>query len=171
MKNLHKTLLATALVAVLGASAIAQTPPPPQAGGRGPSEMMAHRGMDPAKMHEMRQLRTERRLAELKLKLAITPARESAWNAWATDMKPGAPRPRPDRAEFERMTTPERIDRMRAMRATRIAEMDRKADATKVFYTTLNTDQKKVFDGVSMQLLGGKRGGRGGHHGGGQHHG
>lgn len=171
MKTLHKNLLAAALVAVIGASAVAQTPAPAHTGAPGPAELMAHRGMDPAQMQEMRQVRSERRLAALKLKLQISGAQEGAWNTWASTMKPGAPLARMDRAELERMTTPERIDRMRAHRATRIAEMDRRADATKVFYGALNADQKKVFDGESLRMLGGNRGGRGGHHGGGRHHG
>jgi hypothetical protein len=121
----------------------------------------------------MRQLRMERRLAALKLKLNISGAQEGAFTTWATALKPTARPQRPDRAELERMTTPERIDRMRALRATRMAEMDRRMEATKVFYGALNADQRKVFDGESMQMLrGGGKGGRGGHGDGhGRHHG
>ena len=124
--------------------------------------------MDPARRLEMRQLRMERRLAALKLKLNIGGAQEGAFNTWATALKPTARLQRPDRAEFERMTTPERIDRMRALRGARITEMDRRMEATNVFYGALNADQRKVFDGESMQMLrgGGKdRGGHGRHHG------
>lgn len=174
MKLVHKHLLTATLLAALGATAVAQTqtPPPPQVGPRGE---MAQRGglpmehMDPARMHEMRQVRMERRLAALKLKLAIAPAQEGAWTAWTTAMKPPVqPQARPSRVDFERMTTPERIDRMRALRTTRQAEMDRRMDATKTFYAALSADQKKVFDGESMQMM---RGGRDGHRGGhGMHH-
>ena len=166
MKSLPKHLLAAALLATFGLSATAQAPQPPA----GAPPIDAQRGMqaDPAQRQEIRQLRMERRLAGLKLKLAISGAQEGAWDAWAHAMKPTGPRQRIDRAEFERLTTPERIDRMRAQRATRIAEMDRRADATKTFYAALNADQKKVFDGASLRLLqrgGGQRGGRhGGHH-------
>ena len=81
-------------------------------------------------------------------------------------MKPPANRmQRPDRAEFERMTTPERIDRMRAMRAARQAEMDKRMDATKTFYATLNPVQKRVFD-----LETARRGHRGGEGFGGHRH-
>lgn len=164
MTNLRNHLIAAGLVALLGASAIAQTPAPvaPQA-----PQQYAHRGgpaMDPAKRQEMRQLRMERRLAELKLKLQISGAQEPAFNAWAAAMKPTGQRPQFDRADFERLTTPERIDRMRALRTARHAEMDRRGEATKTFYAGLSADQKKVFDGLKF---GGKRGGghRGGHHG------
>jgi Spy/CpxP family protein refolding chaperone len=67
---------------------------------------------------------------------------------------------RPDRAEFARLTTPERIDRMRAMRSERIAEMDKRGDATKTFYASLTPEQKKVFD---QETLRGRGEGRHGH--------
>jgi hypothetical protein len=84
---------------------------------------------------------------------------------------------RPDRAEFQRLNTPERIDRMRALRAARNADMDKRLDATKTFYASLNTEQKAVFDAVGMRYAGkggmdrgmGGKGGHGGHHG--MHHG
>jgi hypothetical protein len=166
MKSLQKHLLTATLLASLGVVAIAQTPTPPPA--RSPAQMYAQRGMpqDPARMLELRQLRMERALAGLKLKLQISGAQEGAWNAWANAMKPTGPRQRLDRAEFERLTTPERIDRMRARRATGMAEMDRMAEATKSFYAALNADQKKVFDGESLRMLQrGGRGMRGGHRG------
>jgi hypothetical protein len=127
--------------------------------------MHAGRG-DPAKMHQMRTERMAQRLAALKQKLAITPAQEGAWTAWTTTMQPPAqPHQRPDRAEFAKLTTPERIDRMRTVRAERTALMDRRADATKTFYAALNADQKKTFDAETLQLM--HRGGRHGrHHGG-----
>jgi hypothetical protein len=44
------------------------------------------------------------------------------------------------------MTTPERLDRMQAMKAQRDAHMQQRAEATKAFYATLNAEQKLVFD-------------------------
>lgn len=159
-----QSLLAAGLLAGLSLGALAQTPPAGP-GGHGPrAEMHAHRG-DPAKMHERRTERMERRLAELKLKLALTPAQEGAWTSWATAMKPAQPGQRPNREEMRKLPTPERIDRMRALRAQRIAEMDRRGEATKSFYAALSADQKRVFD---LESAHGKGGGR---HGGGRHHG
>lgn len=173
MKSLHKHLLAAGLLAGLGMGAIAQTTTPAPAAD-GPAKVFAHRG-DPAKMQErqarrqeMRQVRMERRLAALKLKLQIGAAQEGAWNAWTAAMKP-AERQRTDRAEIVRLSTPERIDRMSALRAQRSAEMERRGQATKAFYATLNADQQKVFDGESLRFGKGKRGGRGHRHGGERH--
>ena len=176
MIRLHKHLLTAGLLAGLAASAFAQAPAPAGNPARTDAQQHMHRGagpMDPARMQE-RRARMEQRMAErmefFKFKLKVTPAQEAAWNTWTTAMKPAANRPqRPDRAEFERLSTPERIDRMRAMRTTRQAEMDKKMDATKTFYTALNADQKKVFDAASLKMLQHRGGGRGGH-GGGHHY-
>ena len=127
-----------------------------------------HHRHDPAKM----QARIAKHQAELKAKLAITPAQEGAWSAWTAALQPKArdASQRPDRAamraEFEKLTTPQRIDKMNALRTQRMAEMNaamtRRGDATKSFYAALNADQQKVFDAQRMA-----RGGRGhgGHHG------
>ncbi|HEX2547778.1 MAG TPA: Spy/CpxP family protein refolding chaperone [Ramlibacter sp.] len=163
----HRHLLAATLLAAAGFGAIAQAQPQmPPAGGPGQHQMRGDHGrMDPARMEQFRAQREQRRaqrLAELKQKLQITGAQENAWNTWANAMKPGE-RQRPDRAQFERMTTPERIDALRALRAQRNAAMDRRMDATKNFYATLSAEQKRTFDAESGRFMGGK-GGHGRHH-------
>ena len=173
-----KQLLASALLAGFGLAAIAQTPPAAPAGpgpgaGGAPAQHMQHgKRMDPAKFEEMRKRRAEhmaKRMTDLKQKLALAPAQEGAWTTWTTAMQPPVqPHQRPDRAEFQKLSTPERIDRMRAHRTQRQAEMDKRLDATKSFYAALNADQKKVFDAESMRFM---RGGRHGGHGGGHHRG
>jgi hypothetical protein len=111
------------------------------------------------------------RMEFFKFKLKVTPAQEGPWNAWTAAMKPPAAGPqRPDRAELERLSTPERLDRMRAVRTARQAEMDKRMDATKTFYTALDADQKKTFDAASLQMLRHRGGGRGGFGDGEGHH-
>jgi hypothetical protein len=51
------------------------------------------------------------------------------------------------------MTTPDRIDHMRALRTQRDAEMDRRADATKAFYAQLTAEQKKTFDAETARMF------------------
>lgn len=163
MKPVHKHLLAVVL-ASLAAAAMAQ--PAPGAGpGAPPAPMMGQDGHgDWGKMRERMQERMARRMAEFKQRLQITPAQEGAWTAFAAAMQPPAQPPqRPDRAEFERLTTPERIDRMQALRAQRNAEMDRRAQATKTFYAQLSPEQKKVFDQETLHLWH-RRGHFGRHH-------
>ena len=161
MKSLHRHLIAAALLGALGLGAVAQTQTPPAGEHRG-HMMQGERGRhDPARMEQFRarmQERMAKRLGELKQKLQITSAQEGAWAAWTTAMAP-VKFDRPNRAEFASLTTPERIDRMRAHRAQRNAEMDKRMDATKAFYAALSAEQKKTFDAEGMRFLrGGKRG-------------
>lgn len=170
MKPLFKQLVLAGLLAGFGGLVTAQTPPPPPAGATAPAPGMRgdhgprgerHR-MDPAKMQE----RMAQRQAALKQKLQITAAQESAWTAWTTAMKPPAGMQRPDRAEIAKLTTPERIDRMRTIRAERIAMSDKRGEATKTFYAALSPEQKKVFDAETARMgRHGHRGHRGGHGG------
>lgn len=172
MKKLHLHLLAAGLCASLGVAAVAQTQPAPVPAAQAQQMQKAERG-DPARAEQRRARMQEhmaKRLGELKATLRITSAQEGAWTTWTSALQPTRGKmQRPDRAEFARLTTPERIDRIRAMRAARSAEMDKRLEATKVFYGSLSSEQKAVFDAVGMQYMGGKhRGHRGGHHG---HHG
>jgi hypothetical protein len=156
MNLLHKHLLAAGLVASLGLSAaFAQTPP-------------AGRQHDPARMEQriakMQEHRAQR-LADLKAKLQIHAAQETAWNAWVAALQPTARGERPDRDQIAAMTTPQRIDYMRARRAERAAVADQRGEVTKSFYGVLSPAQQKVFDTETL------RKGKGRHHGGGGHHG
>jgi hypothetical protein len=175
MKLLHRHLLTAGLLASLGLAAVAQTQPPatPPAGQGAPHMMQGEHRMDPARMERIRARMEERmakRLGELKQKLQISRGQEGAWDTWTAAIKPTQFQ-RPDRAAMERMTTPERIDRIKAVRAQRGAEMDKRLDATKGFYAQLTPEQQKVFDQEGLRFLRAK-GGRGGHFGHfGRHHG
>ena len=160
--------LALAGLMAAGASAMAQgTPPAAQSPGPRSEHMGKH---DPAKMQAM----MARHQADLKVKLKLTPAQEGAWTAYTTAMQPPAGlQQRPSdaqRAEMDKLTTPERIDKMRALRAEHMTQMntvmDKRGDATKAFYAALTPEQQKVFD-VEQK----KRGTRGEHgrHGGPEH--
>jgi protein CpxP len=169
MKPLFKPLVLAGLLAGFGGlvTAQVQTPPAPPAGVTAPAPGMRgdhgprgerHR-FDPARMQE----RLAQRQAALKQKLQITAAQESAWTTWTSAMKPPAGFQRPDRAEIAKLTTPERIDRMRAIRAERVALSDKRGEATKTFYAALSPEQKKVFDDETVRKgRHGHRGHRGG---------
>jgi Spy/CpxP family protein refolding chaperone len=57
---------------------------------------------------------------------------------------------RPDRAEMDKLSTPERIDKMSSLHKEHMAAMDaameKRGQATKTFYATLSPEQQKVFD-------------------------
>ncbi len=167
MKSAYKHTIAAAVLSALGlvaVGAVAQTGPAQRHGGA--DATMGHRGQgagDPAKMQErmaQMQARMSQRLAELKQKLQLSPGQELAWTTYTEALKPVAMN-QPDRADMAKLTTPERIDRMKAQRTSHMAEMDKRADATKTFYSVLTPEQKKVFDEQTLR--------RGGHHGGGHH--
>ncbi len=149
MKKLIQSLVVAGLMATAGGVAFAQA-----------DGMMGHGGMhgEPAKMAQMHA----KHLADLKAKLKITTAQESAWTTFADSMKPPSDMmgKRPDRAEMDKLTTPERIDKMRALHKERMAAMeaamDKRGDATKTFYATLSPEQKKVFDDEFAKM--GRRG-------------
>jgi periplasmic protein CpxP/Spy len=177
MKLSSKHLLLTTLMATCGFAAIAQntTPTAPAAGGQPQMQDKMHRGDHSSireRMFGNHQERMVKRQAELKAKLKITPAQEGAWTTFAASMQPpagGMMGMRHDpkvKADMDKLTTPERIDKMQAMRAERMktmgAEMDKRGAATKAFYAVLSSEQKAVFDAVAMR---GGRHGMGGEHG------
>ena len=95
--------------------------------------------------------RHAKRMAALKERLKISPAQEDAWNQFASAMQPPTPpAQRPDRAEFERLTTPERLDRMQAMQAEHQTRMAARNQAIKNFYAQLTPEQQKALDQHAM---------------------
>jgi len=141
MNKLMQSLLVAGLMASAGSAALAQTEPPMM----GPDGM---HHMDPAKMAQWHA----KHMAELKAKLKITASQEAAWSRFADAMKPPTDMmgQRPDRAELDKLPTPERIDKMRALRkehmAAMEAAMDQRGDATKALYAALGPEQQKTFD-------------------------
>ena len=160
MKLVPKTLILFCMLAYAGLSAQAQTPTdapkgPPPAGHE-------HRGgsggkFDPAKMQAFQA----KRLADLKAKLKLTPAQEGAWTTFTTELQPPAQGPRPERGEMEKLTTPQRLDKMREMRAAHAAFADKRDASIRTFYGTLNAEQQKTFDTEFRHRGPGHRGGHG----------
>ena len=170
LTRLNHLVLASVL-ATVGVSAIAQSAPAATAPASASKpegysgQRMGHH--DPAKMQAM----AAGRQAAMKAKLNITPAQEGAWTSFTAAMQlPAGMRARPtseQRAEFDKLGTPERIDKMRAMRAQRTAamsaQMDKRGEATKTFYAALSPEQQKVFDTEHQKQ--GQHGGHWGHDG------
>lgn len=156
MKSIVKPVLIAALLAATGFSAFSQPPGDGECRGMMGAGGPMHEGMgqwhmgkmDPARM----QARMDKRNAELKAQLKITPAQESAWTTYTSAMAPPADlmAKRPDPAELAKLTTPERIDKMKALRAQHMSEMtaamDKRGEATKALYAALTPEQQKAFD-------------------------
>jgi hypothetical protein len=88
-------------------------------------------------------------LSALKEKLKLTPGQGAAWNAFAQAAQPPM-HPRADRqgmrSAFEKLNTPQRLDKMMAMSDARRARMIEWVQATKAFYAELTPAQQSVFD-------------------------
>jgi hypothetical protein len=139
---LSAALLITSSIHLTG---FAQPANPPQ-GGR---PMMGG-----AQMESQREARHQKHLNDLKSALQLDATQESAWNAFSTEMKAPLKRPsRPHPAEMEKMTTPERIDKMMAFKSERDAEMNKRMAATKTFYAALNPVQQKTFDAQTHKFM------------------
>lgn len=151
MKKSLKTLALIAAFGTVAAAAIAQ----PMMGGHDDMMGQGRQGrMDPAKMEAMMAKRAD----ALKAQLKLTPEQEPAWNSFIAAMKPdsNAKPQHPSREELDKLTTPERIDKMRTLRneqhTAMLASMDKRDQATKTFYNTLSAEQKKVFDNQHMRM-------------------
>ncbi len=168
------SLLSAGLLAALAFGASAQTAPAPDAAGAQrptpaaqaqPQQQQSAQRHDPAqRMERMRQHRAQR-LAALKQKLGLSAAQEASWNTFTNALQPPAA-PRMDRAaaraEFERMTTPQRLERMQARQSERAERFARRAEATRAFYATLTPEQQKTFDAQTLPAGGhGEHGFRG----------
>ncbi len=167
MKSILKISLIAGLLAVT-ATSFAMGP----MGGQCEMGAGMHQGrmgnMDPVKMQSM----MDKRHAALKTQLKLTAAQEPAWTTFTAIMKPAPDvmnKQRPDPAEMAKLSTPERIDKMRTLRAQHMSDMtaamDKRGEAAKAFYAVLTPEQQKTFDAHAMQSMGGQRGGKSGHGG------
>ncbi|KAF1050136.1 Spy/CpxP family protein refolding chaperone [Xylophilus sp.] len=159
MKPIHHRLAVAALFAGIGASAFAQpaaeqaAPPPP------PAQQQQYRVVQPGRGVQIdpRQRAEEhfaRKLDVLKTRLQLTPQQEGAWAQYTAAIRPAAPPAdgarRFDPREFEKLTTPERLGRLRALRQEHSARAEQHEQAVRTFYAALNPAQKKVFDLESL---------------------
>ena len=131
MSFFQSRIAAAAMMAALALPVLAQ--PAPSAVSAPPAATAsAEQARKPGDRQERRQAYMAKRAEAFKAQLQLTPAQEPAWAAFTAAMQPGERSARLGRADMEKLTTPERIDRMRAMRAQQAAEADRRGEATKI---------------------------------------
>ena len=155
MSFLQHRIAAAAVLAALALPVLAQ-PAPSDAPAAGAPAQQARK---PGDLQERHQARMAQRANAFKAQLKLTPEQEPAWTAFMAAMQPAQRTARLDPADMEKRTTPERIDRMRALRAQHAAEADRRGEATQPFYAALTPEQQKTFDsrGQNMRGKGGQR--------------
>lgn len=164
----RQRILAAALLASAAFAASAQTPPPApalQAGSAATATATAEpraRPMHDGKSAERHQERRAKHLEALKTQLKLDATQEAAWSNFVAATQPPARGPRPDRAELEKLTTPQRLDRMQAHQAEHAASFARRNDATRALYAALKPDQQKVFDAQTLRRGGPSHAGHGG---------
>ena len=157
MKSILKPILVAAVLATAGFSAFSSG-----GYGQGDGGMMGHgmhegQGRMGSMGSDKMKARMAKHQAELKAAVKITAAQEAAWTTFTSAMTPPASpmAQRPTREDMAKLSTPERIDKMKAMRTEHHAvmslEMDKRADAVKAFYATLTPEQQKVFDEKAMR--------------------
>ncbi len=165
MISLRQRMVWAGVLASAAFGASAQTPPPANvplsatqaqaaATSADAKPRMEHK-KDFAQRFERMQQHRAQRLAALKDKLQLSAQQQGAWSSYTTALQPPA-MPKPEdraarRAEFEKLTTPERIDRMQARQVERNAMFAKRADATKAFYAQLTPAQQKTFDAESLR--------------------
>jgi len=148
---MFKKSLVCALIACGGLAAFAADSAAPAASAPSAQEAQ-HPGFRQHK-HDW-QAMFDHHMAKFKVQLQLGPQQEAAWNQFIAAMRPPAERPAaPVIPAMEKMTTPERIDALKALRARRDAEMEQRATATKTFYASLNEPQRKVFDQESLRWM------------------
>jgi Spy/CpxP family protein refolding chaperone len=181
MKSVFKPLLIAGLLATVGLAAYSQSPMGMgmgdgdcyMTGAGGPMYGGMHHDRmgrwDPTRMQAM----MDKRNAALKAQLKLTAAQEGAWANYTAAMKPPADMAarQAEHAELAKLPTPERIDKMKALRAQHMGEMttmmDKHGEATKALYAVLTPEQKKIFDNNVMRKprdgahMGGMRDGKG----------
>lgn len=151
-------LRTTALAAVLATSGLlasAQTPAAPQAPSR-ITPQTAPQADRQERMAEHRARMAERHqqhLEQLKARLQLTPEQEPAWRAYQARMAPPerqADGYRGERPDLATMTTPQRIEHLKAGQARRQAAHEQRMEATLSFYRVLSPAQQQVFDQATV---------------------
>ena len=140
--------LSTAALTLLTGYAGAQTSPPT----KDAAKPAMHAEHDKEGEHLARRM--QRHLQQLKTDLNLSAEQEPAWVALANAMTPPARPPRPDHAELDKLSMPERMDKIKQMMAQQhelhMAEIDKRVAAVKSFYAVLTPEQKKTFDAKAM---------------------
>ena len=78
--------------------------------------------------------------------LKLTADQESAWKAYADSMMPGKPMMSDASTDWDKLTTPQRADKMLEFSKTHQQSMESHVAAMKSFYATLTPVQQKIFD-------------------------
>lgn len=169
-----RTWLAVAAVAAitgLSLNAVAQNTPAAASPRTEVAAQAAPQAAHPGeRMERWAKRHAERRaqhLDRLKTELKLSPEQEPAWLAFVARTQP-MPKPLAQTKDkpWDQLTTPQRIERVKAHQAERQAAMNQRLYAVQGFYAALTPEQQKVFDARSpLRGPGMDRHGKGARHG------
>jgi hypothetical protein len=143
-----KTILALALSGLM-MSAFAQMGPGanPDPGSGPYMGAMGDGGyMQPEQMRERMGARMAERAKELHDKLKLNADQDAAWKAMVAAWKPPTDQKRLDIAEMEKLTAPERMEKIMERLKQHEETFGMRLEAVKTFYNKLSPEQKKTFD-------------------------
>ena len=155
MTTFRKSLLALLLTTGVAAGTFAASAEQPGSGPMAAGPAHEHRH-SPEQMRE----RMAKRQAALHDKLKLNANQETAWQTYIASIKPADRPARPDRSEMEKLSAPERMEKMLGMMKQREQRMTERLAATKEFYSVLSPGQQKIFnDEFNMHRSSGRHGG------------
>lgn len=174
MKTIRNMVMIAVAAAGLAASSVnvmAQPAPgssPGMMGSQGGPGMMGGQGgpgmggqhATPEQREARMREHFQRFSAQLHDKLKLNASQEQAWNTYLQAMTPPAHPQRPDRAQWESMTAPQRMEQHLAMMKQHEALLSKRLDATRTFYGTLTPEQQKVFNAETAHPFKGMQEGR-----------
>lgn len=143
MKNTERYFVMALLVTIFGGAlsinAVAANQVSPPADGQKPGLQK----MSPEKMHE----HIAKRQAVLHDQLKLTPVQEPAWKTYIAAMVPPAlSKGDHDLATMDKMSAPDRMEKMLETAKIREALMTSHLAALKTFYAVLTPSQQQIFD-------------------------
>lgn len=143
IKNRILAGIAAVSISAVTLSAFAQMPPGGPL-GHPPS---------PEQIAKFEQMRAKHQ-AELHDKLKITASQEAAWKLFLDKTKPVPfdQAGRPNKEEWAKLSTPERLDKQLDMMRKRESFAEQRIAATKEFYATLSPEQQKIFDAEHARM-------------------
>jgi len=95
----------------------------------------------------------EKRMTALHDELALSESQQVAWQDFTEALKPKAHKAEHEHANLNELTTPERLDRMLSMMKLRQEKMASHVQSIEKFYSTLTSEQQKIFDQKFSQHL------------------
>lgn len=150
-------LLAVSFTTLFAGAALAESKPSPMPGYQGDCPIVQDSPRAERKQQQMRERMAERmaqRQQQLKQALKLTPAQEPAWQQFDEALKPQAKGPLMDRDDWQKLTTPQRLEKMQARQAEHEARMKTHIETIQKFYGGLSPEQQKTFDAQFMHFGG-----------------